>query len=72
MRLELAARQRAAQVAFQVEHAQRFGAQLLVEQFEALASLRLGAIHRHVGIAQQFLGAGVARMRARRCRCWPR
>ena len=39
------------------------------EDLEARLALRLGRVHRHVGVAQQ-LGGRVARLVAPRCRCW--
>ncbi len=65
MRLELIAHHRPAQVALQVEQPHGLGVQVFVERLPAMATPGLGAIHRHVGIAQQFVGPRIARVRKR-------
>ncbi len=60
VRLEFVAQDRAAQVDLQVEQLQCFLVQALVEDLETVPPVRLGAIHGHVGVTQEFLGLAIA------------
>ena len=62
MRLKRILHDRAAQIRLQIEQPHRFGAHLLVEHFAAVAAQPLCAIHRGVGVAQQFLALAIARV----------
>ena len=57
---ELAALQGAAQIALEFELAQRVFVQAFVEQGEGVAAGRLGAVHGHVGVAQQLFRIAIA------------
>ena len=56
---ELVARQRAAKVVLEAEGGHHLTVHLFIEDGEAVAAHRLGAIHRGVGIAEQVFGATV-------------
>ena len=62
VRHEFLAVQRAAQVAFEFKQLERGFVQVFVEDGETLPAGGLGAVHGHVGIAQQFFRAAVARV----------
>ena len=70
VQLELAVGDRAAQLVLDRQAAQDAGAQLGVEDLVAAAAALLGAVHGDVGVAQQRVGVGVARVGDRRSRRW--
>ena len=57
------------QVGLELEHGHRPRVHGVVEDLVAVAPLRLGPVHRGVGVAQQVLRTPVARRRRGRCRC---
>ena len=68
---ELLALERAPELRFEREPLDRRRMHRRIERLVLAAALRLGAVHRGVGVAQQVVGAAVLRRCRRRCPCSP-